>query len=42
MYSKLIYRLDDHIINPRYVGIISKKKEDNFVFEDFIGIHEVV
>ena len=42
MHSKLICDLEDHIINPRYVGIISKEKEENFVFEDFIDIPEVV
>ena len=42
MGDQIIYHINENIINPDYVGVITTPMDDNFVFEDFREIPEAI
>ena len=42
MEERITYHINENIINPDYVGVITTPMDDNFVFEDFREIPKVI
>lgn len=42
MGDRITYHINENIINPEYVGVITTPMDDNFVFEDFREIPKAI
>lgn len=42
MEDRITYHINENIINPDYVGVITTPMDDKFVFEDFREIPETI
>ena len=42
MDDRIIYHINEQIINPEYIGVITRNMEDDFVFGDFRVIPDII